>query len=958
MDYREKRVRHSTFGNGTIINQDEKYLMVQFDEVEKTKKFIYPDCFDFFLKFEDESINQEIKEEKQKVRKEIEQKQTQENQERKIQNERRKTIVSVNAFCIDYQEAITNELIYLQSHESKKYKIHEGKRLEKGFESVYSFELDDDLNLPPQTNVSLEDKGITYEGTIISCEDFTLLVSTRNDLGDEVPVMELSAQAWMLLSKLKERLEELKERPSRIVKDLIFRGNEQIDYKNKRIVRGQENAIQMALKNPITFIWGPPGTGKTQTLAQIAIEHMKRNHRILMVSYSNVSVDEAVLRLSQLKDWNPGEVIRYGNTRKTEVKEHEYLTVENLIIHDYPELFERRKQLKKKLEYTSRISPDYKDIKRELNQISAKLQEEKNLAISKANFVATTISMAVVNKKIYEGNYDVVIFDEASMAYVPQIIYAASLARKHFICIGDFKQLPPIVQSGSTSKLNEDIFDYCGITSAVNAGYSHKWLCMLDMQYRMHSEIADFVSKNFYKGLLKSAEIISKEREDIINAAPMMNCPISMVDLSQFLAIASKAEDKSHYNVLSAFLSFQLALSAENQDVGIITPYHAQSRLIHAMVRDYKKMNEETKIHCATVHQFQGSEKDLIIYDVVDSYNLKKPGILLESSNNNYANRLFNVAMTRAKGKFIALGNIDYMMDKMLPNTLLFRKFINEIKYGNYPYRDFTNLFTKDIKQETERMTLSKDKDENSFYEDLQSAKKSIQIDLPGQILSEQAVSHNKQFFQLIQQLKKKGIQVSIRVPNKSKIANCYQKYIVENKEVKVPITIIDKKIIWYGKPYSIHPFHRLASVHLQANNLDIRFKGKHTASTLISLLNMSDILDYATTVVKDRNDKAIVNNFSTYVLANVTCSKCNQPMQVKKNKRGVYYLGCTNKKCKAIEYVKEDLVETYLYRNYYCDPKCKICHSSLEPALGKYGVYLRCCQNRRHCFNLDILLK
>ena len=89
-------------------------------------------------------------------------------------------------------------------------------------------------------------------------------------------------------------------------------------------------------------------------------------------------------------------------------------------------------------------------------------------------------------------------------------------------------------------------------------------------------------------------------------------------------------------------------------EVGIITPYNAQSRLLHAMSRDAAEHDPgQREITCATVHQFQGSEKDVIIYDAVDCYRMQYPGMLLSSMANNYANRLYNVAVTRAKGKML-----------------------------------------------------------------------------------------------------------------------------------------------------------------------------------------------------------------------------------------------------------------------------------------------------------------
>ena len=115
-------------------------------------------------------------------------------------------------------------------------------------------------------------------------------------------------------------------------------------------------------------------------------------------------------------------------------------------------------------------------------------------------------------KYSYDSTFDSVIFDEASMATIPQIVFAASLAKKHFICIGDFAQLPPIVQSDKAGDLNADIFQYCGIVDAVESGYGHEWLCMLNVQHRMHPDIASFVSKRMYRDLLESAPGMEKKR--------------------------------------------------------------------------------------------------------------------------------------------------------------------------------------------------------------------------------------------------------------------------------------------------------------------------------------------------------------------------------------------------------------------------------------------------------------
>lgn len=165
--------------------------------------------------------------------------------------------------------------------------------------------------------------------------------------------------------------------------------------------------------------------------------------------------------------------MRYGYARYKDLLEHKHLTSYNLAIHNHPELLKERRDLIAERKKLPRTSPRYVQIGRRLTQIRNELSSEEKEAVKKARFVATTVSKAVVDRVVRDCEFDVVIFDEASMAYIPQIVFAASLAKKHFVCMGDFRQLPPIVQSSGTSPLNADIFQYCGITSTVDNGRNH-----------------------------------------------------------------------------------------------------------------------------------------------------------------------------------------------------------------------------------------------------------------------------------------------------------------------------------------------------------------------------------------------------------------------------------------------------------------------------------------------------
>lgn len=58
MVFENLQVKHKTFGLGTVIAYDGKYIKVKFDSAEKN--FVYPDAFEKFLTLSDGSVSDEI----------------------------------------------------------------------------------------------------------------------------------------------------------------------------------------------------------------------------------------------------------------------------------------------------------------------------------------------------------------------------------------------------------------------------------------------------------------------------------------------------------------------------------------------------------------------------------------------------------------------------------------------------------------------------------------------------------------------------------------------------------------------------------------------------------------------------------------------------------------------------------------------------------------------------------
>ena len=929
--------------------------------------FSYPGCFQTYLKI----LDTDLKEDVQEVVSQHEHAETAERKQRinelqtSISSNRRqekdksvqiKPFASVADFCQAYRMALSAEISFIRMTGGKHILLQEGKRIGRdNGQSVYLLESEDELNYPEGTPVTIWKGQSQISGKILNCEAFSVYLISELDLGAEVEMLNISAEACYLLQSVSERLMDLSLEPSEIAQDLICNGLKEIDYRNSDIAKGQETAVRMSLEQPITFVWGPPGTGKTQTLAKIAWAHIDKGERVLMLSYSNVSVDGAILRVTSLKnDVFPGQLVRYGFPKDKRISEHPYLSSYNLAINDYPDLPKRRTQLQAEKKRLEKNDPKLIQVEKELNEIRRELRAAESQCVRNAKFVATTVSKAIVDKEIRNGAFDVVIFDEASMATIPQIAYAAKLARKNFVCMGDFRQLPPIVQSSKESPLNADIFQYCGITQAVDQGSNHKWLCLLDTQYRMHPEIADFAGRSIYNGLLKSANGMTEKREKTVMAEPFAGRTMEFVDLSGTMSTCIKSSDDSHANVLSAFVTFSLALkAAQTQEVGIITPYHAQSRLLHAMVRDVNELEAlPHAIKCATVHQFQGSEEDVIVYDAVDCYRLPFPGALIASTAGRYADRLFNVAMTRSKGKFICVANGSFMRNKGMSENLMFMQMLKS-------YRATAPMIPEIIRPNDDLEKyyfdfVEKENQVDEFIKDLATARREVRIDIPNSPANSDI--NTTRIAQALAEAQSRGVKVFVRAESKKNLHPTLKYFAVENHYLTDPIALIDKTVTWFGMPESAACFKIEGRTSAINNRPCIRFWGTHTAKILYGLLEMSQVMDQAKTVEKDAQGNLITDKLSDYVLAHKKCPVCGKPMQLKKSRNQKYFLSCSGyPSCKHTEFVETEFVEEYFYHKGNKNGMlCPRCGCSLEAKISRYGIYVQCCGGKRHKYGLD----
>merc|ERR1719499_426904 len=97
----------------------------------------------------------------------------------------------------------------------------------------------------------------------------------------------------------------------------------------------------------------------------------------------------------------------------------------------------------------------------------------------------------------------------------------------------------------------------------------------------------------------------------------------------------------------------------EIESIGIITPYMAhkvalENRVVDPMRKYLKEHGVSVEVN--TVDEFQGSERDLIIFSCVRSNGKKNIGFLSDT-------RRINVAITRAKYALWIIGNATFLQE-------------------------------------------------------------------------------------------------------------------------------------------------------------------------------------------------------------------------------------------------------------------------------------------------------
>lgn len=408
------------------------------------------------------------------------------------------------------------------------------------------------------------------------------------------------------------------------------------------------------LTDRIKFIFGPPGTGKTYTLAKRIIQTMEKDYgtHILVLGPTNTACDEIARKIKEF-------------TNDDCLWMHRFVSCADEMLEDC---------------VVERESMVYEDDKCCVISTMARLSFDGFNGLN--GF-----------QRLKDIDWDMVICDEASMIPLAEIAFTIyNFDAAPIVIAGDPMQIPPIVHceewkdENIYTMIKLDRFDN-PVTEPIQFEIEN-----LSTQYRSLPAIGELFSQYSYDGQLKHAR--SANQVDKINFGELKLKQINFIPfkVERYDSVfGTKKLDGSNVHIYSVLLTVEYVkyiiheyskTETKEFSIGVVCPYSPQAQLIESLLAQVPNIPHYINVIVGTVHRFQGGQCNMII-------TVFNPPLGMMTANDRiFLNKryILNVAVSRAQ---------DYLC-VLLPHcdTEGYRNLYEINMLGNIAQRDPENVST------------------------------------------------------------------------------------------------------------------------------------------------------------------------------------------------------------------------------------------------------------------------
>jgi hypothetical protein len=245
-------------------------------------------------------------------------------------------------------------------------------------------------------------------------EDTKLLVISIKNSNKKKLAKEITIENFFVVSDLTFLIKNLIDWYDKKGDDITFKAKAHKIDANYNILRHikpsseQKEAIEITLNHAYSYIWGPPGTGKTKVvLSSSALNLIDNGKKVLIVAPTNVAIEQALEAIIEHFDtlgYNRGDIFRFG------IASNRFSSLYSQCVINIP------KQQENNLfsDDSDKIAPNYKKM------MVKRIKNDKIVAMSLDAYIAISTSL--------EFEFDHIFCDEIGYASIIKTLPLFGLA--------------------------------------------------------------------------------------------------------------------------------------------------------------------------------------------------------------------------------------------------------------------------------------------------------------------------------------------------------------------------------------------------------------------------------------------------------------------------------------------------------------------------------------------------